>query len=141
MFEIQTSICTKILLKRFPEVTIGQWIFCVLSLNETIKKDIQVLCNNVPFRMESFQIMAELQLRRCTKILQKIMAFQKLAKTHFSQYGVIFQNNTLKISGKTYCHGNYITITTSSWFFFVQGSLRCKNNILLHFHLYCQCNV
>ena len=83
MFEIQTSICIKILLKRFPEATIGQWIFCVLSLNEMIKKDIQVLCNNVPFRMESFQIMAELQFKEMYKNIAENYGISKTSKNTF----------------------------------------------------------
>ena len=39
-----------------------------------------------------------------------------------------------------YYHGNDIIYTTSP-IFFVQGSLTCRNNILLHFHLYWQCLV
>ena len=38
--------------------------------------------------------------KACTKILQKIMTFQKLAKTQFGQYLFIFQNNTLKFQEK-----------------------------------------
>ena len=40
IFEIQTSVCTKIFLKRFQEAMIGHWILGALSLNETIKKGI-----------------------------------------------------------------------------------------------------
>ena len=61
------------------------------------------------FISKSFEIFAT-----CTKILQKIMTFQKLPKTHFGQYLVYFSKQYYEISGKTYCHGNDITNTTSS---------------------------
>ena len=69
------------------------------------------------------------------------MTFQKLAKTHFSQHLVYFSKQYFEISGKKYYHGNDITNTIPPLIFFVQGSLRCKNNILLHFNLQCQCMV
>ena len=42
------------------------------------------------------------------KILQKIMTFEKLAKTHL----VYFSKQYIEISGKTYYHGNDMTNTT-----------------------------
>ena len=55
-------MCIKILLKRFSEAMIGQCAFHVLCMDETIKK-VSKFCNNVPFRMEYLQIMAEVRIQ------------------------------------------------------------------------------
>ena len=81
--EMQTFICVRILLKRFPEAMIGHWTFRVFSLNEKIIKSTlpenlscfksqwkdykkhpsgDVLCVNVLFRLECFQIMVEIAI-------------------------------------------------------------------------------
>ena len=60
---MQTFICAKVFLKRFLEAMNGHWKFPSL-----IKKDYKehcsrdVMCNNVSFRLESFQIMAEITI-------------------------------------------------------------------------------
>ena len=55
------------------------------------------------------------------------MTFRKLLKTHFGEYLVHFSEQYFQISGKTCYHGIDVTNTTSPNFFFVHGSLRCKN--------------
>ena len=50
----------------------------------------------------------------------------------------IVQNNTLKFQEK-YITMVMINLIPLPLMFFVQGGLRCKNNILLHFHPYWQC--
>ena len=70
---------------------------------------------NKKVKREALTILNE--IRKCTKILQEIMIFQKLAKTHFGQYIVYSSKQYFEISGKIYFHCNDIPNTTSPWFF------------------------
>ena len=80
-----------------------------------------------------------IMLQTCTKVLGKMIWYFKNKQKHILvNISFIFQNNTLKFQEK-YITMVMINLIPLPLMFFIQGSLRCKNNILLHFHPYWQC--
>ena len=62
---MQTFICLKILWETFPEEMIGHWTFHVFKSRwKDYKKhpSTDVLCVNALFRLECFQLMAEIAI-------------------------------------------------------------------------------